>query len=812
MSASNLEVHFLDVGRQMYGDAILVRAGDVSVLIDGGHRSNLRSTNETPSLPEQLQQVLGSGGPFLIDLLVVTHCHSDHIGCLPELVASGQLQPRVALVADELLGFGRSSAERADEPAPLPAVMRQVLAGLREESRVAVEPDELRRFLQDVVTLEQRYVTMLARLEHAGTRVVRFGVDDHGPLIEQFAALGLRVWGPTPEQLLVCAETIQRAQRRAARALLQTADARMIVDPVQLYLQAAGMSSQSDAGSAPASAAVNNQSIVLSVGAEGQRVLLCGDMQFAAPGITEIQRAVSVLYDEVVAAGPYEVVKSAHHTSSNGFLPSQVLELTSRHLVHTGGWNDVNHPDRRVLTELAALRPAIQFARTDHNGLVSFRGGVLEVERGSFNDFSPNTSGDAVTGGVASADEIHVHVHLSRDTSNLHLHLHFEDKQQLPRQPEPEAPPTKRRPVRIRRQTLDETPLVIAGGRSLPRLAFVTNVNLLMDRVGEPTVRVILETLKSEGHEIVLAQNQTDAVTRLSRVQDVSGVVILGGYDVLPAVRLTTLTRELEDDDDLEASDDADHFIIWSDELYGDVDADGLAERPVSRIPDGGDGEVLLAALRGAPIPEVQKYGIRNEQRPFADDIWSMIPGSQNLFLSGPQDTTSLGQGVASQVTYLMLHGNAEDKSRFWGDTSNGPVEAVRNDLIPASTGGVIFAGCCYGALITAASAADSLQDEPACISVDESIALSFLRAGARAFIGCTGVHYSPVGGQDAYGSPLHRFFMQRLTTGNLPPAQALFEARRDYFKGIPYTREDAFDRAIELKTWQQFTCLGLGW
>ena len=69
-----LQVHFLDVGQ---GDAILLTYGSKQVLVDGG-----------PS-PQALLNELGSKMPFwdrTIELVVLTHSHSDHINGLLEVL------------------------------------------------------------------------------------------------------------------------------------------------------------------------------------------------------------------------------------------------------------------------------------------------------------------------------------------------------------------------------------------------------------------------------------------------------------------------------------------------------------------------------------------------------------------------------------------------------------------------------------------------------------------------------------------------------------------------------------------------------
>lgn len=81
---AEMRVHLLDIGRSaghQYGDCILSQFGDASVLIDGGHRGD-----EQLILP-QLRRLLGQTSPVRVSLVVVTHPHDDHIGCLPGLIA-----------------------------------------------------------------------------------------------------------------------------------------------------------------------------------------------------------------------------------------------------------------------------------------------------------------------------------------------------------------------------------------------------------------------------------------------------------------------------------------------------------------------------------------------------------------------------------------------------------------------------------------------------------------------------------------------------------------------------------------------------
>src|SRR4051812_14334987 len=97
------------MGEQIYGDCLLCLAGGKSILIDGGHQKDFTGQPGYDSIPTQLFCIL-EGRPFSVDLLVVTHCHTDHTGYLPEMIAAKQLAPKWALVADEDLGLALPAA------------------------------------------------------------------------------------------------------------------------------------------------------------------------------------------------------------------------------------------------------------------------------------------------------------------------------------------------------------------------------------------------------------------------------------------------------------------------------------------------------------------------------------------------------------------------------------------------------------------------------------------------------------------------------------------------------------------------------
>jgi beta-lactamase superfamily II metal-dependent hydrolase len=80
-----LRVTYIDVGQ---GDAILLRVGSWTGLIDGG----------PPGSAAAVSAQLTKSGARRIDTLVMTHPHADHIGGLPDVIS--RFKPRLAVYAE----------------------------------------------------------------------------------------------------------------------------------------------------------------------------------------------------------------------------------------------------------------------------------------------------------------------------------------------------------------------------------------------------------------------------------------------------------------------------------------------------------------------------------------------------------------------------------------------------------------------------------------------------------------------------------------------------------------------------------------
>lgn len=832
-----LKLHLLDMGREKYGDSILCILDNQTILIDGGHPSDWPPREEYPSISEQLEAILGRPAPFNVDLLVVSHCHSDHIGCLPAAIDAGGLTARFALVSDEKLGFGRGSDDAPRGPLT-PA--DRLAAALREEDHSRLPDDELESFLEDAANLETHYNQMLSELQANGTQLVRYGRDDHSVIEREFSAFGFKVLGPTQAHLQRCADVIASFNASAGDLVSSIADAADPKQFIDLYRQIAGPSDASvqEAQDRPGKgAALNDQSIVLKIEVGDVKVLLSGDMQFAKPEISDLAPAMKALRKTVRQAGPYQFVKLSHHASYNGFDESLRQEWSGTHAYAvSGGIQDPSHPDPGVLQLLEKNGDTLQWARTDRNGhiTVTFNAGAarLEISRGELNDPTPNADAAAkpAVGAAATAAQVTVKqsagpltelaatAKVAPDVTRLTVTFEI-TRSAAPSEPKPPRGPDLPRAAVVKPAAAAVAAAGasrLAGGRKLPPLLFVVNRPRLENNIGAQEATAALKLIRDAGQTVYEVKNPADPFAEVCRQLkgNFKGVVIVGGYDALPPQRVDVLPPSLRATLGPQTADD-DNFIVWSDAIYGDNDGDGLAELPASRIPDAKSQKLVFAALTAAlPNPSRARFGCRNSARPFAEGPYKLLPGTAKMLVSAPETTSQLGAGKASAPdVYFMLHGSDADATTFWGEDNGSMVEAIGIANVPMSFSGVVFTGCCWGALTVQTIASHAAPGQPLGVRTPgSSIALSYLHAGAAAFVGCTGTHYSPtVAPYDYFGGPMHQNFWKCYTQGE-SPAEALFHAKIAYLHDLPHGQTSAVGQAIEFKILKEYTCLGLGW
>jgi beta-lactamase superfamily II metal-dependent hydrolase len=827
-----MRIAILDMGREIYGDCLYVDMKGFTVLIDGGHPGDYKGGAD---IPLQLKK-LTNKSRHKFQLLVVTHSHNDHLGCLPELVADGIIAAEMALVSDPDNRYGPSSDHDALIDG-LPPAGRAVLDLLGEELPDPTDAN-FAEALDKIVPVEPRYRAMMKRLKADGTKVVRYMTDPLKPITDFITPHGLTILGPTRAHIQLCAKRLQKEQDAAARRINDALARDATLSKADLFRIAYG---GNDADALDASTknkgAINNLSIVMVAEESGKKVLLPGDMQFADAEVDGLDGMMATLLKKVSQAGPYDAVKTSHHTSKNGWNEAMHRTLLkSPLLVHSGGTTDATHPEKGVLEMMERSKAGHTFLRTDRNGLIDIRlrNGKLEPKySGSPNDFTPNpgsdaqaeeltvenvpnTSGARVTTTTAKgADIVRVTAEIPHTSTRVTITVDIA--------PQGSSAQSRTTPARIFSAPSPGSTGPIDG---LNGLLFLTAEDRLVGKIGEQAVETLKENASRQdagwsgelpGH---FSSNEVKRVLEAElRDGQYKGVVLLGDYDVVPPARFDCLPPEVRAAIS-PSTDDPDNFVVWSDSPYGDRDNDGIQEVPVSRVPDGSSAEFFLRTLRRKSQPLASQFTLRNVNRPFADQVQAIMPGtSRGPLESRPARASDVDpQLLRGAYLYFMLHGSDFDADRFWGEEEDSYLEAVNVDRIPPDlNGAVVFAGCCWGALIGREPAYRVIGDEPpAGRTVKHSMALACLERGASAFVGCTGAHYSPLEKPFGYyGQPMHTHFWAAIANGQ-PPARALFEARQQYLRNMPHptpNRRTSIDEvAIELKIYHQFTCLGLGW
>src|SRR5439155_15081797 len=337
-----------------------------------------------------------------------------------------------------------------------------------------------------------------------------------------------------------------------------------------------------------------------------------------------------------------------------------------------------------------------------------------------------------------------------------------------------------------RSQVLPE--LRVASGRALPTTLVVTNRENLVRNIGAAETDAILDALRSTANVTLLDSLPAEVTDprpaiavvneEVRRRVDLEALLILGGYDVVPAQRQDCLSlelrREVEAAIQAGAGRDFDDNIVWSDDVYAGGDPnDPLPHLPVSRIPDGASAALVVNALNAASALGPTRSGIRNVRRPFAEDIFATLPGGAAMGISAPLKWDDEPPFESSPWAYFMLHGSNGDGTRFWGEdpaTGEQPT-AFDITLVRQPAPEVVLAGCCWGALTVREQASQLTRGRlPTPRSARDSIALAYLNAGSVGLVGCTGSHFSPTKAPYKYaGGPMHHAFWQACKRGRGP-------------------------------------------
>jgi ribonuclease Z len=148
---------------ERFGPAILVEAGPHRILVDAGRGA--------------IQRLMQAGGADLVpalDLVLITHLHSDHVVGLPDVWLTGWI-------------FGRSRPLPVRGPAGTAAMMENLAKAFAFDIQMRRDADE--RFPAAGIETDARDVTPGLVFDADGLKVTAFDLD-HGPVKP---ALGYRV-------------------------------------------------------------------------------------------------------------------------------------------------------------------------------------------------------------------------------------------------------------------------------------------------------------------------------------------------------------------------------------------------------------------------------------------------------------------------------------------------------------------------------------------------------------------------------------------------------------------------------------------
>ena len=334
--------------------------------------------------------------------------------------------------------------------------------------------------------------------------------------------------------------------------------------------------------------------------------------------------------------------------------------------------------------------------------------------------------------------------------------------------------------------------------------------------------------LASDAWKIKLALSDLDQ--KLSQKGEMIGaLLIVGGHEIVPFHMLPNPT------------DDADANVP-SDNPYSTLDENYFIQQwPVGRIPDesGNDAVYLLEQLRflnneyglkvkhkknisaglvqsllGGLFSRLQQVTNRlqsSNQIGVTAEVWkvpsaevfSVIEKAEKIKLSPPttSDNLLIKQKSTPKFAYFNLHG-VKDSAEWYGQRDlTGPNDGLEYPvaLVPANfsssavTPEIVMSEACYGAAII---------DKPA----DESVALNFLAAGSRAFVGSTCIAYGSVS-KPLVGADLLAYHFWMHVRDGISVGYALMRAKLAVAQKM--TENQGYLDGEDQKTILSFVCYG---
>ncbi len=284
-------------------------------------------------------------------------------------------------------------------------------------------------------------------------------------------------------------------------------------------------------------------------------------------------------------------------------------------------------------------------------------------------------------------------------------------------------------------------------------------------------------------------------------------IMLLGAQDVIPFQRLTNLVSGGNDPDSLIPSD----LPYACDAPYDKDPGRFIAPtRVVGRLPDlpgGKDPQYILQLIENVLeyTPEARQayenyfsLSTFDWQDSTQRSLLNIFGNNSALRIIPSESVTTDGLWTAEQLLpkthFINCHG-AINNPRYYGQKKTEFPLAMKSDTINGliNKGTVVAAECCYGA---------QLFDPAKNVFRQISMASSYLKNNAIAFLGSTNIAYGPSTGQ-GLADLLTQFFVINVLHG-ASTGRALLEARQKFLNEMGPTLDP-----FELKTAAQFNLLG---
>lgn len=343
---------------------------------------------------------------------------------------------------------------------------------------------------------------------------------------------------------------------------------------------------------------------------------------------------------------------------------------------------------------------------------------------------------------------------------------------------------------------------------------FVCSKQAILIKYGQSGGSEVIQAVEALG-PILEVSNQTPAQIRAAIENEAPGpACLIGGYDLLPAFRMSNPSRALVQDPDTDILTDAPYGA-----RVGSLAECYLPSRAVTRIPDAGgmppakDFISQLVRAAGAPIQTTPGGCFEEAANEFAGSaqlVHDIIAAASAPapHLSPPVDAQT--PGIASLISgrgriHFLLHG--ANTSPGWAMLSGRQGGKFVNALSATQlqqcdlAGAIVSFSSCYASMLDSIRPADGPR-RPA-----NQVALACLEAGSKAVFGATRANWIDIQAPfDSYGPALMAHLWRKLEDG-AGAAEALRAAKWSYMKEA--LKMDPWGRPYALKTVLQAHCYG---